>query len=196
MKSIVLIGSGLLAAVLVSACSNFAFESNLNPNNFKEYAKPATVDDYTQEEIAKHRYHSLGMVSGLVCQEKENDFIARESEARTDARIKAADLGANAIVFGKCVRLEKTQACNVSVTCYGEAFIVKDKTPGTLNTAQSKQTGTAKKYALRLTPKAKHASKQVCKQAGMQASRYAKQSSHIFSSINVFSSNFDNQAVH
>lgn len=121
-------GSGLVAAVLLSACSNVSFESNLNPQNFKEYYKPASVDDYTQEEIAKHRYHSLGMVSGIACQEKESDFIARESEARTAARIKAADMGANGIVFGKCVRLEKTQACNVSVTCYGEAFIVDDKT--------------------------------------------------------------------
>ena len=86
----------------------------------------ATVDVYSSEELANHRYRSLGMVSGLACQETEVDFIARESEARTDARIKAANMGANGIVFGKCVRLEKTAACNVSVTCYGEAFKVDD----------------------------------------------------------------------
>ena len=119
--------SSLLAGtVLLNACQDVSFESNLSPQNFTEYAKPATVDVYSSEELANHRYRSLGMVSGLACQETEDDFIARESEARTDARIKAANMGANGIVFGKCVRLEKTAACNVSVTCYGEAFKVDD----------------------------------------------------------------------
>ncbi len=114
------------ATVLLCACQDVAFESNLNPQNFVEYAKPASVEEYTNDSILEHRFHSLGVVSGFACQETEDDFIARESEARTDARIKAAELGANGIVFGKCVRLEKTAACAVSVTCYGEAFKVDD----------------------------------------------------------------------
>lgn len=120
------VSSVLIASVLLTACQDVSFESNLSPQNFVDYAKPASVDVYQADELSEHRYRSLGMVTGLACQETEDDFIARESEARTDARIKAADLGANAIVFGKCVRLEKTKACNVSVTCYGEAFKVDD----------------------------------------------------------------------
>lgn len=120
------LGAVLTGSVWLSACQDVSFETNLSPQNFVEYAKPASVNEYTEAEIAKHRYHSLGMVAGLACQETENDFIARESEARTDALIKAADLGGNGIVFGKCVRLEKTKACQVSITCYGEAFKVND----------------------------------------------------------------------
>lgn len=127
MWSKVVLGSVVAGVTLmVASCQNMSFDSNLNPENFTEYAKPATVKIYTDDNITDHRYYSLGMVSGLACQETEDDFIARESEARTAARIKAADMGANGIVFGKCVRLEKTAACYVSVTCYGEAFKVDD----------------------------------------------------------------------
>lgn len=119
-------GALMCGAVLLSGCQDVAFESNLSPKNFEEYLKPAMVEVYTDQSILKHRYHSMGMVSGLACQETPDDFIARESEARTTARVKAAEMGANGIVFGKCIRLEKTASCAVSVTCYGEAFKVDD----------------------------------------------------------------------
>ncbi len=115
------------AALLSVGCQNgFRVESNLNPKNFSEYAKPASVEVYTEDSILEHRYHSLGMVAGLACQEKADDYIATEADARTDAKIKTADLGGNGVVFGKCIRLERTDACYVSVTCYGEAFKVDD----------------------------------------------------------------------
>ena len=114
----------LAGSVLLGGCQDVAFETNLDPDNFTEYFKPSTVEVYTNESILNYRFESLGLVSGLACQETEDDFIAHESEARTDAKLKAADLGANGIIFGKCIRLEKTAACAVSVTCYGEAFKV------------------------------------------------------------------------
>lgn len=115
------------AALLSVGCqSGVSFDSNLNPENFTEYAKPASVDVFTKDSILEHRYHSLGMVAGLACQESEDDYIATEADARTDAKIKTADLGGNGVVFGKCIRLERTDACVVSVTCYGEAFKVDD----------------------------------------------------------------------
>ena len=120
--------SAALLAVLLGGCQDVAFETNLDPDNFTEYFKPSSVEVYTNESILQHRFKSLGLVTGLACQETEDDFIARESEARTDAKLKAADLGANGIVFGKCIRLEKTATCVVSVTCYGEAFqVAQDK---------------------------------------------------------------------
>ena len=120
--------SAALLAVLLGGCQDVAFETNLDPDNFTEYFKPSSVEVYTNESILQNRFKSLGLVTGLACQETEDDFIARESEARTDAKLKAADLGANGIVFGKCIRLEKTAACVVSVTCYGEAFqVAQDK---------------------------------------------------------------------
>ena len=120
--------SAALLAVLLGGCQDVAFETNLDPDNFTEYFKPSSVEVYTNESILQHRFKSLGLVTGLACQETEDDFIARESEARTDAKLKAADLGANGIVFGKCIRLEKTAACVVSVACYGKAFqVAQDK---------------------------------------------------------------------
>ena len=90
------------AALLSVGCqSGVTFDSNLNPENFTEQAKPASVDVFTKDSILEHRYHSLGMVAGLACQESEDDYIATEADARTDA-------------------------CVVSVTCYGEAFKVDD----------------------------------------------------------------------
>lgn len=126
-----LLGGALLASVTLAACSNMSFESNLDPQNFVEYAKPASVDVYTEQSILDHRYHSLGMVSGLACQETPDDYIALPEDARTDAKIKVANLGGNGVVFSKCVRLEKTAACHVSVTCYGEGFVVDDNLPKT-----------------------------------------------------------------
>lgn len=124
-----LLCTAVVSALACTACSDMAFESNLDPQNFVEYAKPASVDVYTEQSILDHRYHSLGMVSGLACQETPDDYIALPEDARTDAKIKVANMGGNGIVFGRCVRLEKTKACNVSVTCYGEGFIVDDHLP-------------------------------------------------------------------
>lgn len=124
-----LLCTAVVSALACTACSDMAFESNLDPQNFVEYAKPASVDVYTEQSILDHRYHSLGMVSGLACQETPDDYIALPEDARTDAKIKVANMGGNGIVFGRCVRLEKTKACHVSVTCYGEGFIVDDHLP-------------------------------------------------------------------
>jgi RcsF protein len=117
----------VLAALFLSACSNYEFKSNLNPSNFKEYFKPSGVTEYSEEELAGMPNRSLGVVSGLSCQINESDDVATEVKARTDARLKAVDLGANAIKFGKCVTLTNTPACKVSVTCYADALVVDDR---------------------------------------------------------------------
>lgn len=148
MKSSLLM-AGSLAALLVSACQEVAVESNIAPKNFEEYFKPASVEVYTKDSILEQRRtHSLGLVTGLACQEKPQDFIARESEARLDALVQAADMGANGIVYGKCIRLERTQACHVSVTCYGEAFVVDKGT----NNAKSNEQKIAKAQPKSATP--------------------------------------------
>ncbi|MCR5537442.1 MAG: exopolysaccharide synthesis regulator RcsF [Succinivibrio sp.] len=108
-------------------CESFTFDSNLSPKRFVDYYKPSTVDEVSEAELTKLRHKDLGTVEGLSCQVKEDDYIATEADARTDARVKAAAKGANAIRFGKCTRLEATPACKVSVTCYAEAFIVDEQ---------------------------------------------------------------------
>ena len=122
MKSIIF----ALSALTLVACSSFEFKTNLDPQNFKEYFKPSAATEVTDADIENKPTHLLGVVEGLSCQVTEDDPVATEANARTDARKKAADLGANAIKFGKCVRLENTPACKVSVSCYANAIAVDD----------------------------------------------------------------------
>lgn len=129
MKSSLLLAASMGTTLFISACQNVAVETNVSPSNFEEYFKPSSVEVYDKNSILEHRYHSLGMVVGLACQEKPEDFIARDTEARLDALIQTADLGGNGIVYNKCIRLERTKACHVSVTCYAEAFVVDNGKP-------------------------------------------------------------------
>ena len=116
----------LLASIVLTSCSNFEFKTNLDPQNFKEYFKPSYVTEVDEDDLATVPNKSLGIVSGLSCKIKDTDAQANEADARTEARKKAVDLGANAIKFGKCVRLENTPACQVSVTCYADALIIDE----------------------------------------------------------------------
>ncbi len=118
----------LPAAAFLCACQGgMTFKTNLDPSNFTEYFKPSQVDELSEAELLKARHKSLGTVSGLSCQIKDRDYIANVADARTDAKVKAVDLGANAIVFDKCVTLSDTPACKVSVTCYAEALLVEEQ---------------------------------------------------------------------
>lgn len=120
--------SSIAAAVfLFPGCADMSVSTNLDPENFVTYAKPGSVEVYTDSSILDVKASSLGYVTGFACQEKESDYPALPEDARTDARIKAADLGADAIVFSKCITLKQTKACTVSVTCYGEAFKTEQK---------------------------------------------------------------------
>ncbi len=117
-----------LAALGLTACQGVSFHSNLDPQNFVDYYKPSSVEVIEQEsELDRRPYVSLAQVKGMACQVNEHDYIATEADARTKAKIEAANLGANAIKFGKCVHLKNTPACLVSVTCYGDALSVNDK---------------------------------------------------------------------
>ncbi len=116
-----------LPAVILSACSSVSVDSNLNPRNFSEYFKASTVETVSYADLAKQTYALLGRTHGLSCQRDSDDFPANESDARTDLKRKAADMGANALVIHKCVRAQDTGACALSVTCYGDAIYVPEE---------------------------------------------------------------------
>ena len=124
MKKIITIA---LTTLVVCACSSFKVSTNLDPSNVTNYFKPSAVDVLDQDEITMYNAKAVGAITGLSCQIDKRDFIANESDARTDAKLKALDMGANAVVFNKCVVLENTPACLKSVTCYGEAYIIGDR---------------------------------------------------------------------
>ncbi len=118
----------ILTSLILSACSGVSFHTNLDPSNIKEYYKPSAVEVIDSESDLDNRpYFVITQVKGMACQINDRDYIATEADARTEARIKAVDAGANAIRFGKCVRIENTPACKVSVTCYGDALSIDEQ---------------------------------------------------------------------
>lgn len=121
MYRIILLGCVALA---VSACSNFQFSSNLDKKNFVEYFKPSQVTVYEKGELPALEYKVLGAVEGSSCQTEINDRPADIKEARTNARINAAALNANGIVFQSCLSFESDQTCISNIICYGRALAV------------------------------------------------------------------------
>ena len=109
----------------VTACSNFQFSSNLDKENFHEYFKPSTVTVYEKNELLKLEYDVIAAVEGSSCQEKKMDRPADIKQARTRARINAAELNANGIVFQTCLSFPQDQSCVTNIICYGRALDVK-----------------------------------------------------------------------
>jgi len=108
--------------VLISGCSQYQFNSNLDKSNFDNYFKPSHVKIYEKQALLDLTYTTLGAVEGSSCQQAENDRPADIKEARTFARINAADMGANGIVFQACINFEKDESCFSNIICYGHAL--------------------------------------------------------------------------
>lgn len=126
-----------LFSILMSACtSRYEVTTNLDNKNFKNYFSPAKVIIYKNEqdmlaqssptnEVIKKKYHYIGAVEGEDCQDKSHHQVPDEINARTDARRKAFELGANAIIFSGCALIENNKAdkqCVASTVCYGKAY--------------------------------------------------------------------------
>ena len=109
---------------LLTGCSNYQFNSNLDKQNFDEYFKPSQVTIYEKSELLNLNYETLGAVDGSSCQLKEKDIPANLKEARTNARINAANMHANGIVFQTCLNFEQDRTCVSNIICYGHALDV------------------------------------------------------------------------
>lgn len=110
--------------VSISGCSQYLFTSNLDKNNFEEYFKPSQVTVYEKSELASLKHTTLGAIDGSSCQEEEKDLPASIEEARTNARINAADMRANGILFQTCLNFEPDNFCVSNIICYGQALNV------------------------------------------------------------------------
>ena len=114
----------LCSALLLSACSNFQFSSNLDKENFETYFQPSKVTIYEKSELADLNYEVIAAVEGSSCQIEANDPPADIREARTQARINADKLNANGVVFQTCITFEKDASCISNIICYGRALDV------------------------------------------------------------------------
>lgn len=110
--------------IFLTACSNLQFSSNLDKENFDEYFKPSQVVVYTKYQLAELDYTFIAAVEGSSCQEEANDLPADAKQARTQARINAANLHANGIVFQQCLTFETDATCVSNIICYGRAIDV------------------------------------------------------------------------
>ncbi|TWX73322.1 Rcs stress response system protein RcsF [Colwellia sp. C1TZA3] len=119
----------ILLTLLTSACAQINnVSTNLDPKNFKNYFSPTTVKIVASEKEFTGQYKFLGLVEGESCQEKAYHAAPNEIDARTEARRKAYQLEANAIIFSQCVMIKADEAakyCLASAVCYGRAYKVE-----------------------------------------------------------------------
>ncbi len=116
----------LLSLLLLSGCSHYQFSSNVDKQNFDSYFKPSQVIVYSKSEQQNLNYELLGAVEGSSCQREENDLPADIKQARTNARINAADMKANGIVFQSCIDFAQDKSCISNIICYGQALYVDE----------------------------------------------------------------------
>ncbi|GLS91003.1 exopolysaccharide biosynthesis protein [Psychromonas marina] len=116
--------TALIPALLLAGCSNYQFSSNLDKDNFEEYFKPSQVIVYSKTDLPDLDYQLIGVVEGSSCQEESNQLPADIKEARTKARVNAANMNANGIVFQSCLTFKADKTCLSNVICYGQALDV------------------------------------------------------------------------
>lgn len=117
----------LSATVLIGCSTQYQVSTNIDQENFTEYFSPTAVTIYTSEQEISNIFNNLGLVEGESCQAKAHHSEPDLIEARTDARRKAYQLGANGIIFSGCSIIENVQAdkhCVKTRVCYGRALQV------------------------------------------------------------------------
>ena len=121
----------VLITPAITGCAKINHVStNLDRDNFKHYFSPTKVKMVEKEQDLAGKYKFLGLVEGESCQEKAYHAAPNEIDARTEARRKAYQLGANAIIFSQCVMITDDKAakyCLASTVCYGRAFKVEQE---------------------------------------------------------------------
>lgn len=114
--------------IFLASCSgSFTTSTNLDAQNFTDYFAPTKVKVYTSVNEIQGQFKSLGLVEGEDCQTKAHYAKPDEVIARTDARKKAYQLNANAIVFTGCTMLQGesvAKQCVSSMICYGQAYYI------------------------------------------------------------------------
>lgn len=114
----------LLLTVLLSGCSTYPLQTNLDKDNFTDYFAVSDVEYYTTNSLQNDRVEQLGLVEGESCQTADNLPPAEEQQAKIAAKRKAAALNANGIIIRSCIAPPASKACLSSYVCYGDAIKV------------------------------------------------------------------------
>ncbi|ARD23138.1 MULTISPECIES: Rcs stress response system protein RcsF [Shewanella] len=114
----------LVSSFLLSGCaSDYTFNSNLDSKAIDEYFKPTSVELFKDGERPTGAFDIVALVEGESCQETETGVPANVADARTQARKKANELGANGLIVKKCLLTEQpTETCFTQAFCVGQAI--------------------------------------------------------------------------
>lgn len=115
-----------LSCLLFSCAGNYQTSTNLDKKHFVEYFAASKVKIYQSDNELPSNNTLINIVEGQDCQLKPHLAAPTEINARTDARKKAFQLGANAIVFSSCALIED-KTCHALLMCYGKAYNVEQK---------------------------------------------------------------------
>ncbi|PSJ45949.1 exopolysaccharide biosynthesis protein [Zobellella taiwanensis] len=113
-----------LAALTLSGCAGWGFDSNVSPEGIKEYYKGDGVTLYTKAELEGVNYVTLGSVEGEACQVEAQEAPPKVADARAHIRRRAADMGANGLILDSCIRFDDMPGCIEQVLCTGQAITV------------------------------------------------------------------------
>jgi len=114
----------ILLTILLSGCSKYPLQTNLDKDNFTNYFSVSSVEYYTPSELQNYQVEKLGLVEGESCQDAANLPPAEETQAKIAAKRKAAALNANGIIIRSCIAPPASKACLSSYICYGDAITV------------------------------------------------------------------------
>ncbi|ADN75185.1 lipoprotein, putative [Ferrimonas balearica DSM 9799] len=111
-----------VTALLLTGCAgDYAINSNLSRDNFEQYFAPSQVALLSADTPIGNAT-VLGLVEGISCQSDNRDVPANDADARTDMRLQAGKLGADAVRLHQCLALEEQPGCVAARACYGQAI--------------------------------------------------------------------------
>jgi len=114
----------LILPIVLSGCSTYPLQTNLDKDNFTDYFSISKIEYYTTSTLQHNRVEQLGLVEGESCQTADNQPPAEELQAKIAAKRQAAALNANGIIIRSCIAPPASKACLSSYVCYGDAIKV------------------------------------------------------------------------
>jgi len=114
----------IAAMLTLTSCAPItSFQTNVDPQNFKNYFGSRNMPVFKSESEFVSNYQLVSVVEGVSCQAKPSDATPSLATARTNAKKSAYDKGANAIIFTGCTTIS-TNVCHQELVCYAKAYDV------------------------------------------------------------------------
>ncbi|MEC4726081.1 hypothetical protein HWQ46_11030 [Shewanella sp. D64] len=114
--------------VLLAACSNVSFRTNISPDIAEVATRSIAASDvreFTIEEISRRDKEMLGEVRSSYCQAGFTTPAPSRALLATDMRYKTTQLGGNVYVVMECFN-SSYASCNAYMECRALAYVVTD----------------------------------------------------------------------